>query len=79
MFLLCLCYFFKIFYVIVCNINYFCVVKQSKHEVASLRTKKIAYFDEMLVLFARDRASGAHAETAKERNARLNKNEKIQV
>lgn len=33
----------------------------------------------MLVLFARDRASGAHAETAKERNARLNKNENIQV
>nr|KAJ0214210.1 hypothetical protein LSAT_V11C400219020 [Lactuca sativa] len=48
-------------------------------KAASLRTKKIAYFDEMLVLFARDRASGAHAETAKERNARLNKNENIQV
>ncbi|XP_052622291.1 uncharacterized protein At2g29880-like [Lactuca sativa] len=52
---------------------------KSKPEAASLRTKKIAYFDEMLVLFARDRASGAHAETAKERNARLNKNENIQV
>nr|KAJ0203012.1 hypothetical protein LSAT_V11C500256410 [Lactuca sativa] len=51
----------------------------SKPEAASLRTKKIAYFDEMLVLFARDRASGAHAETSKERNARLNKNENIQV
>nr|KAJ0211182.1 hypothetical protein LSAT_V11C400217380 [Lactuca sativa] len=48
-------------------------------KAASLRTKKIAYFDEMLVLFARDRASGAHAETVKERNARLNKNENIQV
>ncbi|XP_023732170.3 uncharacterized protein At2g29880-like [Lactuca sativa] len=52
---------------------------KSKPEAASLRTKKIAYFDEMLVLFARDRASGAHAETTKERNARLNKNENIQV
>ncbi|CAI9264224.1 unnamed protein product [Lactuca saligna] len=53
--------------------------QMSKPEAASLRTKKIAYFDEMLVLFARDRASGAHAETAKERNARLNENENIQV
>nr|KAJ0205401.1 hypothetical protein LSAT_V11C500278270 [Lactuca sativa] len=52
---------------------------KSKPEAASLRTKKIAYFDEMLVLFARDRASGAHDEIAKERNARLNKNENIQV
>nr|KAJ0225573.1 hypothetical protein LSAT_V11C100034240 [Lactuca sativa] len=48
----------------------------SKPEAALLRTKKIANFDDMLVLFARDRASGAHAETAKERNDRLNKNEK---
>ncbi|CAI9295479.1 unnamed protein product [Lactuca saligna] len=52
---------------------------KSKPEAVSLKTKKIAYFDEMLMLFARDRASGAHAETAKERNARLNKNENIQV
>ncbi|CAI9276807.1 unnamed protein product [Lactuca saligna] len=52
---------------------------KSKPEAVSLRTKKIAYFDEMLVLFAKDRASGAHAETAKEKNARLNKNENIQV
>ncbi|CAI9287811.1 unnamed protein product [Lactuca saligna] len=51
----------------------------SKPEAVSLKTKKIAYFDEMLMLFARDRASGAHAETAKERNAQLNKNENIQV
>nr|KAJ0226680.1 hypothetical protein LSAT_V11C100010150 [Lactuca sativa] len=52
---------------------------QSKLEAASLKTKKVANFDDMLVLFAWDRASGAHAETAKERNARLNKNEKIQL
>nr|KAJ0223646.1 hypothetical protein LSAT_V11C200081900 [Lactuca sativa] len=51
----------------------------SKPEAALLRTKKIANFDDMLILCARDRASGAHAETAKERNDRLNKNVKIQV
>nr|KAJ0199524.1 hypothetical protein LSAT_V11C600309230 [Lactuca sativa] len=51
----------------------------SKTEAALLRTKKIANFDDMLVLFERDRASCAHAETGKERNDRLNKNEKIQV
>ncbi|CAI9300997.1 unnamed protein product [Lactuca saligna] len=51
----------------------------SKPEVASLRTKKIANFDDMLVLFAKDMASGVHVETTKERNDRLNKNEKVQV
>ncbi|CAI9283716.1 unnamed protein product [Lactuca saligna] len=53
--------------------------EESKLEAALLRTKKIANFDDMLVLFARDSASSAHAETAKERNDRVNKNEKIRV
>ncbi|KAL4556205.1 hypothetical protein LXL04_038849 [Taraxacum kok-saghyz] len=44
----------------------------SKPEAISLKTKKVSYYNEMLALFARDRASGEHAETPKEKNARLN-------
>lgn len=54
-------------------------VKQSKPEAVSLKTKKVANYDQMLVLFARDRASGAHAETAKEKNARLSKTVDIKL
>ncbi|KAL4554124.1 hypothetical protein LXL04_039764 [Taraxacum kok-saghyz] len=44
----------------------------SKPEAISLKTKKVSYYNEMLALFATDRASGEHAETPKEKNARLN-------
>nr|KAJ0201302.1 hypothetical protein LSAT_V11C600341910 [Lactuca sativa] len=45
--------------------------EESKPDAVALKTKKVAHFEQMLVLFARDRASGENAETAKERNARL--------
>ncbi|KAI7736675.1 hypothetical protein M8C21_005888, partial [Ambrosia artemisiifolia] len=51
----------------------------SKPEAATLKTKKISNYNEMLELFARDRASGAQAETAKERNARLHKTDNINI
>ncbi|XP_076893125.1 uncharacterized protein LOC143545061 [Bidens hawaiensis] len=51
----------------------------SKPDDLKLKTKRVSNYNEMLELFARDRASGAHAETAKERNARLQKNDKIKV
>ncbi|XP_076897544.1 uncharacterized protein LOC143550858 [Bidens hawaiensis] len=51
----------------------------SKPDAVKLKTKRVSNYNEMLELFARDRASGAHAETAKERNARLQKNDKIKV
>ncbi|KAL4587723.1 hypothetical protein LXL04_000597 [Taraxacum kok-saghyz] len=38
----------------------------SKPEAISLKTKKVSHYNEMLALFARDRASGEHAETSKE-------------
>lgn len=44
-----------------------------------MKTKKVSNYNEMLELFGRDRASGAHAETAKERNARLLKTDNIKV
>ncbi|XP_022031205.2 uncharacterized protein LOC110932156 [Helianthus annuus] len=49
----------------------------SKPKAAALKTKKVTNYDEMLQLFAKDRASGAQAETAKERNARLQKDDGI--
>ncbi|KAI7731633.1 hypothetical protein M8C21_015719, partial [Ambrosia artemisiifolia] len=49
--------------------------QQAKPEATTLKTKKVTNFNEMLQLFAKDRASGAQAETAKERNARLQKND----
>ncbi|XP_076933582.1 uncharacterized protein LOC143599540 [Bidens hawaiensis] len=51
----------------------------SKPEAITLKTKKVSNYNEMLELFGRDRASGAHAEIAKERNARLLKNDNIKV
>ncbi|KAK9072177.1 hypothetical protein SSX86_008609 [Deinandra increscens subsp. villosa] len=48
---------------------------ESKPEAKALKTKKVSNYNEMLELFATDRASGTHAETAKERNARMNVNE----
>ncbi|KAJ0885270.1 putative Myb/SANT-like domain-containing protein [Helianthus annuus] len=51
----------------------------SKPEAAVLKMKKISNFNEMLELFAKDRASGAQAETAKERNARLQKTDNINL
>ncbi|CAI9302075.1 unnamed protein product [Lactuca saligna] len=45
----------------------------------ALKTKKVAHFEQMLVLFARDRASGENAETAKERNARFNNTTDIKI
>ncbi|XP_023749876.1 uncharacterized protein LOC111898184 [Lactuca sativa] len=48
-------------------------------EAVILKTKKMAYFEQMLVLFARDRASGENAETTKERNARFNKTTNIKI
>ncbi|XP_035832310.1 uncharacterized protein At2g29880 isoform X3 [Helianthus annuus] len=51
----------------------------AKPDAAALKTKKVSNFNEMLQLFAKDRASGAHAETAKERNARLKENDSINI
>ncbi|KAI7737997.1 hypothetical protein M8C21_004393 [Ambrosia artemisiifolia] len=51
----------------------------SKPDAATLKTKKISNYNEMLELFARDRASGAQAETAKERNARMQKTDNINI
>ncbi|XP_076891207.1 uncharacterized protein LOC143542524 [Bidens hawaiensis] len=47
---------------------------ESKPEAEALKTKKVSNFNEMIELFAKDRASGAQAETAKESNARFQKN-----
>ncbi|KAI3820012.1 hypothetical protein L1987_13868 [Smallanthus sonchifolius] len=51
----------------------------SKPEAIMLKTRKVSNYNEMLELFAKDRASGAHAETAKERHARLQKNDGIKI
>ncbi|KAJ0520768.1 putative Myb/SANT-like domain-containing protein [Helianthus annuus] len=51
----------------------------SKPDAAALKTKKVSNFNEMLQLFAKDRASGAQAETAKERNARLKENDSVNI
>ncbi|CAI9287174.1 unnamed protein product [Lactuca saligna] len=51
----------------------------SKPEAISLKSKKIPNYNEMIALFAKDRASGVHAETSKEKNARLNKTGDIKV
>ncbi|XP_076922611.1 uncharacterized protein LOC143584435 [Bidens hawaiensis] len=51
----------------------------SKPDAIMLKMKKVSNYNEMLELFARDRVSGAHSETAKERNARLQKNDNIRV
>ncbi|XP_076954914.1 uncharacterized protein LOC143629559 [Bidens hawaiensis] len=48
---------------------------ESKPKAATLKTKKVTNYHEMLDLFGKDRASGAQAETAKERNARLQKDD----
>ncbi|KAK9062662.1 hypothetical protein SSX86_002113 [Deinandra increscens subsp. villosa] len=52
---------------------------ESKPEAVALKKKKVSNYNEMLELFATDRASGANAETAKERNARLHVNEDPQI
>ncbi|CAI9260811.1 unnamed protein product [Lactuca saligna] len=52
---------------------------KSKPDAIALKTKKVAHFEQMLVLFARDRASGENAETAKERNARFNNTTNIKI
>ncbi|KAD3640019.1 hypothetical protein E3N88_29242 [Mikania micrantha] len=52
---------------------------ESKPDAVMLKTKKVSNYYEMLELFAKDKASGAYAETAKERNARLQKNDNIKV
>nr|KAJ0211521.1 hypothetical protein LSAT_V11C400162550 [Lactuca sativa] len=44
-----------------------------------IEVQKIPNYNEMIALFARDRASGVHAETPKEKNARLNKTGDIKV
>ncbi|GJU13861.1 Myb/SANT-like domain-containing protein [Tanacetum coccineum] len=46
-----------------------------KPEAAKLRTKPIRHYNEMLELFAKDRATGKGAQTAKERNNRMKINE----
>ncbi|KAI3670530.1 hypothetical protein L1987_87868 [Smallanthus sonchifolius] len=51
----------------------------SKPEDVMLKTRKVSNYNEMLELFAKDRASGAHDETAKERYARLQKNDNIKI
>ncbi|CAI9295162.1 unnamed protein product [Lactuca saligna] len=52
---------------------------KSKPDAVALKTKKVAHFEQMLVLFARDRASGENAETTKERNARFNNTTHIKI
>ncbi|KAD3067807.1 hypothetical protein E3N88_35687 [Mikania micrantha] len=51
----------------------------SKPEAVMLKTKKVSNYYEMLELFSKDRASGAHVETAKERNDRYEKSGNIKV
>ncbi|CAI9297651.1 unnamed protein product [Lactuca saligna] len=51
----------------------------SKPDAISLKTKKIPNYNEMIALFAKDRASGVHAETPKEKNARLKRTGDIKV
>ncbi|XP_076905298.1 uncharacterized protein LOC143561022 [Bidens hawaiensis] len=51
----------------------------SNPESKALKTKKVTNFNEMLELFAKDMASCAQAETGKERNARFQKNENINL
>ncbi|XP_076945437.1 uncharacterized protein LOC143616508 [Bidens hawaiensis] len=52
---------------------------ESKPEAEAFKMKKVSNFNEMQELFAKDRASGAQAETAKERNARFHKNDSINL
>ncbi|XP_076938483.1 uncharacterized protein LOC143606685 [Bidens hawaiensis] len=52
---------------------------ESKPKAEALKTKKVSNFNEMLELFAKDRASGAQAEPAKERNARFQMNGSINL
>ncbi|KAI3508728.1 hypothetical protein L1887_23741 [Cichorium endivia] len=52
---------------------------KSKPDVIMLKTKKVSNYNEMLDLFSTDRAKGEDAETAKERNARLNKIDNIKL
>nr|GEV84126.1 hypothetical protein [Tanacetum cinerariifolium] len=47
---------------------------EEKPEVAKLRTKPIRYYNEMMELFAKDRAMGEGAVTTKERNNRIKQN-----
>ncbi|GJV72014.1 Myb/SANT-like domain-containing protein [Tanacetum coccineum] len=47
---------------------------KEKPEAAKLRTKPIHHYNEMLELFAKDRATGEGAVTAKERNNRIKQN-----
>ncbi|KAK1427003.1 hypothetical protein QVD17_15685 [Tagetes erecta] len=51
----------------------------TKPDAATLKTKKVTNFNEMVELFAKDRASGAKAKTAKEKYVRLQKNENLQT
>ncbi|CAI9277491.1 unnamed protein product [Lactuca saligna] len=44
-----------------------------------INSKKIPNYNEMIALFAKDRASGVHTETMKEKNARLNRTGDIKV
>ncbi|GKA35235.1 Myb/SANT-like domain-containing protein [Tanacetum coccineum] len=48
---------------------------EEKPEAAKLRTKPIHHYNEMLELFAKDRAIGEGAVTTKERNNRIKQNE----
>ncbi|XP_076924425.1 uncharacterized protein At2g29880-like [Bidens hawaiensis] len=52
---------------------------QSNPESEALKTKRVSNFNEMLELFAKDRASGGQAETAKEINERFQKNDNINI
>ncbi|XP_076914065.1 uncharacterized protein LOC143572927 [Bidens hawaiensis] len=49
----------------------------SKPKAAALKKKKVTNYHEMLELFSKDRASSAQAQTAKERNARLQNDDNI--
>ncbi|CAI9295025.1 unnamed protein product [Lactuca saligna] len=51
----------------------------SNPDAISLKTKKIPNYNEMIALFAKDRASGVYVETPKKKNARLKRIGDIKV
>ncbi|KAJ9567284.1 hypothetical protein OSB04_003250 [Centaurea solstitialis] len=51
-------------------------IDQGKPKAVKWRNKPILHYNEMLKLFAKDKATGTRAETAKERNNRSKESEK---
>ena len=55
------------------------VYVQANPNAAEWRAKKIEHYDDLVRLFGEDRASGEHAETSKEKHARLSNSTQIKV